>query len=345
MSNRRLTIADVAKRAGVSTGLVSFALNGRPGVSQETRERILAVAAEMGWQPSMRARALSTSRSLAYGLVINRDPTVLGSDSFYPPFIAGIERAISRAGHVLVLSVVSSVEEEFETYRSLIETGRVDGVFLTDVRRDDARVALIEELGSRAVVIGYPDADSRHPVVAISDQEAGDDLIEHLAELAHTDIGLVMGPDNFLHAARWRDDLLASMRKRGMRVPRIIQTDFSSLAGVEATRELLDDPNPPTAIVYANDNMAYAALGYVQRAGYEVPLDLSISGWIGSEATQFAFPSLTTVSIDIPEWGFRAAEALMATVAGRPVTEAEPFRSTLTVRESTGRARTAGAAR
>lgn len=345
MPKGKLTIADVAKRAGVSTGLVSFALNGRPGVAPETRDRILAIADEMGWQPSMHARALSTSRSLAYGLVIQRDPSVLGSDSFYPPFIAGIERALSSVGHVLVLSVVGSVAEEIAAYRSLIESGRVDGVFLTDVRRDDARVALIEELGSQAVVIGYPDPGSRYPVVAISDEQAAEDLIQHLHEHGHTDIGLVMGPDHLLHAARWRDNLLEAMRKRDMRVPRIIQTDFSSVSGIEATRVLLEGPDTPTAIVYGNDNMAHAGLGFVQRAGFEVPLDLSIAGWIGSEATQYAFPSITTVSVDVSEWGYRAAFALITTVAGDSVPSADPVASVLTIRESTGRARTAGAAR
>lgn len=342
MSGRKLTIADVAKRAGVSTGLVSFALNGRPGVSPETRDRILAIASEMGWQPDTRARALSTSRSLAYGLVLNRDPAVLSADAFFPTFISGVERAISQRGHVLVLSVVGSVEQELETYSALTKTGRVDGFFLTDVRRDDPRIALIEELKCHVVVIGYPDTDARQPVVSVADDHAAESLIDHLAVLNHTDIALVMGPEHLLHAARWRNLLLAAMQTRGMRVPRIVQTDYSAESGLAATRQLIDTQKRPTAILYANDQMALAGLGYARRAGIDVPTELSISGWGDSDLTRYAFPSLTTVSVDSAEWGFRAATALMRAVAGAPPAPDEARQSTLTIRESTALAPTAG---
>ena len=85
----RVTIVDVARLAGVSKGAVSLALNDRPGVSDPTRNRIRAAAAQLGWQPSQRARSLSVSRAFALGLVIARPPDLLGADPFFPPFIAG----------------------------------------------------------------------------------------------------------------------------------------------------------------------------------------------------------------------------------------------------------------
>src|SRR4029453_17665084 len=87
------TIMDVARRAGVSKGAVSFALNDRPGVAPQTRDRILAAARELGWQPSTRARALSRSRAFAVGLVMRRGPELLGADPFFPPFLSGVEAA------------------------------------------------------------------------------------------------------------------------------------------------------------------------------------------------------------------------------------------------------------
>jgi DNA-binding LacI/PurR family transcriptional regulator len=342
MTGRKLTIADVAKRAGVSTGLVSFALNGKPGVAPETRERILAIASDMGWQPDMRARALSKGRALAYGLVIHRDPAVLSADSFFPTFISGVERAISQRGHVLVLSVVDSAEQEIETYRTLTETGRVDGVFLTDVRRNDPRLALMESLRTQVVVVGYPDTDATMPVVSVADDHAAQELVAHLHALNHTDLALVMGPEHLLHASRWRDLILSAMQTRGMRVPRIVQTDFSAESGLIATKELLDSGDRPTAILYANDQMALAGLGYARRSGIDVPSELSISGWGDSDLTRYAFPSLTTVAVDSAEWGFRAATALMRAVAGAPQAPDVARQSILTIRESTALAPTAG---
>ena len=148
----RPTITDVATAAGVSKGAVSFALNGRPGISEETRRRILATAEDLGWTPSARARALSNSRSHAVGLVVARAPEVLSVDAFFPAFIAGLETALSARGHALLLQVAE--HDDLVAYRRLAQEARVDGVLLTDLRVDDERPALLEELGLPCVLIG-----------------------------------------------------------------------------------------------------------------------------------------------------------------------------------------------
>src|SRR5687768_8737941 len=100
MAQQPPTITDVAREAGVSKGLVSFALNDRPGVSAETRARILEVARELGWTPSLRARSLSTGRSFACGLVLGRSADVIAADPFFHSFIAGLEDEFSMSGQV-----------------------------------------------------------------------------------------------------------------------------------------------------------------------------------------------------------------------------------------------------
>src|SRR3954451_11374807 len=96
---RRPTIADVARRAGVSSAAVSFAVNDRPGVSPETRERILAAARELGWRPSASARALTEARTRAIGLVLAREAAALELDAFFVRFLSGIERALTAADY------------------------------------------------------------------------------------------------------------------------------------------------------------------------------------------------------------------------------------------------------
>jgi DNA-binding LacI/PurR family transcriptional regulator len=141
---------DVARRAGVSKGAVSFALNDRPGVAPSTRDRILAAARELGWQPSTRARALSHSRAFAVGMVMRRAPELLGADPFFPQFLAGVETALAERGSALVLQVVGDDDEaEAGSYRRLARQGRVDGVFLNDMLVDDHRFGLLAGLGPR----------------------------------------------------------------------------------------------------------------------------------------------------------------------------------------------------
>src|SRR6478752_3856710 len=103
---RRPTIADVARRAGVSAAAVSFAINDRPGVSSGTRERILAAARELGWRPSASARALTEARTRAIGLVLARDAAQLELDAFFVRFLSGIETALTVVDYALMLQLV-----------------------------------------------------------------------------------------------------------------------------------------------------------------------------------------------------------------------------------------------
>jgi len=329
------TIADVARVAGVSKGLVSFALNDRPGVAPDTKDRILGVAHDLGWRPSLRARSLSTDRAFALGLVIARDPDTVSSDPFFPAFIAGVESALAPAGQALVVSVVEEGEQEFASYRRLADGGRVDGVIVTDLRRDDPRIRLVAELGMSAVTLGHPDVASPFPAVSRDDGPGIQATVAHLVGLGHHRIAHIAGPRRMLHGARRAEVFTAALRSHDLPHDLVIETDFTVAAGADATRRLLALAEPPTAVVYANDVMAIAGMGVAQRAGLRIPHDLSITGFDGFEVGEYLYPSLTTVTTAVPVWGRRAAELLLATIAGRSEGDVELPPSQLLVREST----------
>ncbi|MRG59163.1 LacI family DNA-binding transcriptional regulator [Agromyces sp. CFH 90414] len=333
----RVTIADVAARAGVSKGLVSFALNGRAGVSTETRDRILACADELGWTPSLRARSLSIDRSFALGLVIGRSPDVIAADPFFHAFIAGVESEFSTAGQVLVLAAVTPGRQEAVTYRGLASDRRVDGVILSDLRAGDERPALVAELGLAAVTLGRPDTDTPFPAVTIDDGAGIRTAVEHLVELGHRRIAHVAGPATMLHGHRRAEAFRAAMADAGLDGASVIETDFSANAGAEATRRLLDvsTGRRPTAIVYSNDHMALAGLAVAGRAGIPVPADLSITGFDNTELAEYVFPSLTSVATDAAAWGAVAARTLLASIAGEEPDDVELDPPRLVVREST----------
>ncbi len=153
---RRPTIADIANRAGVSKGSVSYALNGRPGVSELTRRRILAIAEEVGWHPNRAARALSAARSGACGLALARPARTLAYEPFFAELLSGIEAELSARQVALMLQIVEDVEAETVALRRWWAERRVDGVLLVDLRMEDPRVPLVEELGLPAVIVGAP---------------------------------------------------------------------------------------------------------------------------------------------------------------------------------------------
>src|SRR3546814_12887530 len=128
VEGQRATIADVARRAGVSKGLVSFALNDRPGVAPDTRRRILEAAEALGWSPSVRARALSVGRAFACGLVIGRSPDVIAADPFFPSFIARLADESAVSVQVLVLPVAPPPPPHAAPSRRLPATTPAHGV-------------------------------------------------------------------------------------------------------------------------------------------------------------------------------------------------------------------------
>ncbi|SEE63760.1 LacI family DNA-binding transcriptional regulator [Jiangella alba] len=337
MPTERPTIADVAERAGVSKGLVSFALNDRPGVAPQTRERILAAARELGWQPSLRARALSVNRAFALGLVITRDPEIITGDPFYPSFIAGVERELAPAGQALVLSVVPDEEAELAAYRKLVADRRVDGIFITDLRHDDARIALAEELGVPAVTLGRPEGPSPFPAVSMDDRAGIEAAVDHLVGLGHRSIAHVAGPARMLHGSRRRKAFEDAMARAGLRATMVVETDFRAADGARATRDLLARHEDPTAIVYANDPMAIAGLGFAQRAGLRVPEHLSITGFDGSDIAEHIYPALSTVATDAVSWGAVAARVLLQEIAGENPGDTDLPPARFVPRESTGR--------
>lgn len=329
------TIIDVARAAGVSKGLVSLVVNDRPGVAETTRQRVREVADQLGWRPNPQARSLSTQTTYALGLVLRREPRIVAADPFYPAFMAGLESVLSGEGRVLVLSVVGDADAEEQAYRALAADRRVDGVFLLDLRRNDSRIALLEELGVPAVLIGRLDGRSRLPSVVLDDAPGVAAVVHHLADLGHREVAYVAGDPALQHARHRRRAFEEAAAARGLTPTAVVDTDFSMAAGAAATSALLRGGTRPTAVVYANDPMAVAGLAVLQEAGIRVPAEMSVVGFDGTELARHTHPALTTVRSDPEEWGAAAARTLLDLVTtgeaddvALPPAELVPARST-----------------
>lgn len=314
--DRRITIGDVAARAGVSKSAVSFVFNGRPGVGEEARERILEAALELEWRPDARARALSRSRAQALGLVIRRDPELLSTDPFFPQFVAGVESHLSTVGYALVLQVVDGEEAERAAYSRFAHEARVDGVFLTDLRIEDERPAELRTLGMPCVLLGSGGSGDTAPI-GLDDAAGIRRAVRHLHALGHQRIAHVSGADRYVHSRVRRGAWESEMRELGLEPGAVAVGDFTGASGARATHELLDHPEPPTAIIYANDIMAIAGISAAMDRGMRVPHDLSIIGFDDIPLAPYVIPPLTTVRQDVFQWGNACARTLVSIVEGR----------------------------
>lgn len=331
-----MTISDIAERAGVSIGAVSFALNGRKGVSEETRARVLAVADDLGWAPASAARSLAESRTETFGLVVTREPSSLGVESFYMRFLAGIESVISPRSFGLLLQVVPTIEDEMDTLAKWRRTRRVDGVVLVDVTLDDPRIAMFSVSGALpAVVVGDPSVARGLTSVWTDDATSQREAVRYLAGLGHRRIARVSGLAPLAHT-RIRDEAyLDAVREIGDE-PMLLRTDYTPARGAEVTRDALKSPRRPTALIYDNDVMAVAGLTVAHELGLHVPDDLSIIAWDDSVLCEHTYPPLTALGHDIPGFGAHVARRLFDVVDGAAPDSFLDSTSRLVPRGSTG---------
>lgn len=330
---RRPTIADIARQAGLTKAAVSFALNDQPGVSQATRERVLAIAREIGWQPNSAARALTDGRAGAFGLVIDRPAGMLGVEPFFMQLVAGIQGELATDRSALLFTVAEDYHAEIELHRTWWAQRRVDGVLLVDLHIDDPRVPVLEELGLPAVVVGAPEGSGSLPSVSTDEAAGARKIVEHFAELGHRRIGHVTGMADLWHTRLRTEALVEAATGAGIEVTRVA-ADYTAEAGARATRTLLHRRARPTAVIYDNDLMAVSGLGEAQRMGLAVPQELSIAAWDDSVLCRTVNPTLTALSHDVAAYGAHAARALLERASGAEPAHRQEPESTLVVRGS-----------
>jgi DNA-binding LacI/PurR family transcriptional regulator len=337
----RITIRQVANHAGVSEAAVSYALNDRPGVSQQTRAKILSAARDLGWAPNIAARSLGQARAHAIGLVLVRPPRTMIIDSYVTQMLSGVEAELNRNDIRLILQLVDEVDDTIAVYQKWWAGKHVDGVILTDMRKQDPRIDALLELDLPAAIIG---GDRGLETVSTVDADAAGNaqmIVDYLRALGHRWIARVAGPEDFVHT--WQRDTayLEALDRAGLDRERyrVVYTDYSAADGSRAMLALLSGNERPTAVVFDNDVMAAAALKVVHDMGMSVPDDVSILAWDDSDLCTFTIPTITAVQQAAARQAELTARALVAAINGGAITHHTVPPGKLNTRQSTRRVR------
>ncbi|SFK47751.1 LacI family DNA-binding transcriptional regulator [Streptomyces pini] len=257
----------------------------------------------------------------AVGLVLARPARLLGVEPFFMEFIAGIEERLAERGLSLLLHVVADQEAEIAAYRRWAERALVEAVVVVNRTVGDRRPPVLRELGLPTVLVGAGSGEDT-PMPAVRTDDAGPvrEALAHLLDLGHRRIARVSGPAGLLHTRARTEALVEGCREAGID-PVVVEGDYSDESGARLTTELLRRPEPPTAILYDNDVMAVAGLGAAREMGVAVPERLSLIAWDDSTMCRLASPPLTTMSVDVHQYGVLVAESVLELVDGLPVAE------------------------
>jgi DNA-binding LacI/PurR family transcriptional regulator len=258
---------------------------------------------------------MNTEPTGAVGLVLARPARLLGVEPFFMEFIAGIEERLAERDLSVLLHVVADHEAEIAAYRRWAGRGLVDAVVMVNPVVDDPRPAVLADLGLPAVVVGD---DPDLPAVRTDHAGPVAEALGHLLDLGHRRIARVTGPAALQHTQARTAALVAGCAAAGVE-PVIVEGDYSEEAGAKLTTALLNRQEPPTAILYDNDVMAVAGLAAAAELGVAVPAQLSLVAWDDSTLCRLASPALTTMSVDVHQFGVSVAESVLERIDGVPV--------------------------
>jgi LacI family transcriptional regulator len=330
---RAPTQSDIAKAAGVSTATVSRVLNGSPLVRPAVRERIEGVIAKLGYFPHAAARALASRRTYTIGAVI---PTL--NNAIFAASVNALERELQAARYTLFLAVSNyDLDAEENQARRLVERG-IEGIMLVGNAHSPRVYEMLDAAGIPQVNTWAFDPRRGRPNIGFRNGEAAALVVDHLLQLGHKRIGMVVGIVEGNDRAR---DRLAAVRKRlaahGLAlVPEAtMEAEYAISAGRAAMTRILETGVMPTALIGGNDVLALGLLFEAQDRGIAVPEQLSITGFDNLSLTEHIRPSLTTVDVPATEMGHLAARALLKSIEGRGRPRSQRLAAPLLVRETT----------
>lgn len=306
-----VTLRDVAQRAGVHPGTVSRALNEetRGLVNDETAERVLKAAQELGYRPNPIARGLKTNRSYTIGVLI---PDL--TNPLFPPIVRGIEDGLEEAGYTPLVANTDNDPERERVALQAMRARQVDGIVTATARSDHDVLDQLAASHLPIVLVNRSVEGAELPAVTVDDRLGIRLAVDHLADLGHRRIAHLAGSQRLSTGRRRYEGFVAAMGERGLEAAEELtrfSDAFTEAEGARVCRELLDAGPEVTAIIAGNDLMALGCYDVLAERGLECPRDVSVVGFNDMPFADRFQPPLTTVRIPHYEIGASAAAMLL----------------------------------
>ncbi len=336
----RVTIEDVAKRAGVSKSTVSQILNKKRRSVPETEERVMQAVKELGYRPSLVARSLTSKRTQTAALLISDV-----SNPFYPDVILGVEEiAFAEDYSIFLCNTNYDLERGLKLVQSLVDKS-VDGILFMSSSMSLEMVQEAVENQIQAVVLDWEDSNLQElaSTIKINFESGIQQAIRHLVESGHQRIAHISGPLSLWTAQERKNLFLKALEQNGIdpRQAIIVEGDLRIEGGRKAFEQLSKLKPMPTAVVAANDLMALGVLWAARGAGLELPKDLSVIGLDDIDLASKVSPSLSTIALPRREIGRLAMRTLLEMIqSGKEAVKSRlTVETTFVLRQSTERIR------
>ncbi len=326
----KVSIFDVAKKAGLSVVTVSRVLNHSSSVRQKNREKVLQAMKELDYHPNASARSLASGKTGIIGLTL-----ATLHDSVLDAVVQEINASLAEHGYFLALSISQGDEESFR--RSMFQEDRVDGVILLSPVNSDIYAM---ELKKRKIPFVILDSQQRNlsvSMVFVNNFKGGYEATKHLIDLGHTEIAYLSGPESFLSSRERERGYVFAHEEAGIEPFGVEPGEFNISSGYRAASRWIESGRLPTAVFAADDFIALGVMDAFKNAGIQIPRDVSIIGFDDQIYASEFRPRLTTVRQPVEKIGKQGVDILLKLIkdpSKRNVTV--EFDPELIVRETTG---------
>lgn len=305
---KQVTIIDVAEEAGVSYATVSRVVNNKPHVKPETRAKVLRAMTNLGYQANLQARSLAGGKSNVIGLLV-----VDLATQYIGEIIHGIDDVLAGNQYELMLYTTHRRKVKESTYVNMMARGLADGLLIVLPREPEAYLQWLRQREFPYVLIDQFGINESDLSVTATNNQGGYEATKHLIDLGHRRIGIITGWMDMISACHRLDGYRAALNDNNIPYDErlVYEGNFTRRCGFQGTNELLDSPQPPTAIFASNDDTAFGVADAALARNIKVPAELSVVGFDDIPMAASHIPPLTTVRQPLEDMGQSATRMLL----------------------------------
>ncbi|QQA43821.1 substrate-binding domain-containing protein [Pelagovum pacificum] len=310
-------IRQLAERLDISIGTVSRALNNKPDVKKETRERVLKMALEMGYRPNQMGRALRRGSTNTIGFVMEiGNPSALGGDNFFMGLLDSVQEVLAKSGFDLVLLPCRSADDPIEFLQRQIARGVADALVISATRRHDPRIELLLKTGTPFLALGRSETKGDYPWIDLDFEGVAGQSVRRLAAMGHNRIAIAMPRRSVNLAHLFLQGYRSAVADLGLDPdPDLVQRVSSSEnGGMALANRLMSLDIPPTAVILAHELMASGLYDGLQQGGLRPGHDMSIIGFRQNPQLRYLRPSLACHALSLQALGQAVGRRVLALV-------------------------------
>jgi LacI family transcriptional regulator len=313
----RITLADIARKAGVSKMTVSRVISGKGRIAAGTRVRVMRIIDELGYHPNLIARSLASRRSMILGVIIPWKERLL-LDNYFAQVLSGVTDVALRRNYRILLCPVEIDRSDRKQYVGITRSRLLDGLVLVQTKTDDPNIDGLADSGFPFVLVNQRRYTKNCSFVDSQNIQGAQTAVRYLYDRGHRDIAFVAGSLDESNARDRFQGYRQTLKALGLpyREERVVYGDFSEETARRESARLLQGGGRPTAVFCSDDYMAIGVMRRIHESGLRVPEDVAVIGFDDIEMAAHLQPSLTTVRQQMVELGRTSADILLTLIEG-----------------------------